>query len=75
MNIGIRRVGIAILVLFIGLVAQLTYLQLVDSKNLADDPHNTRRFLQDLSRPRGEIVSAEGTVLAKSVPSNDDLKY
>jgi len=75
MNGGIRRVGLLILVLFVGLVAQLTYLQLVDSNKLADDPHNTRRFLQDLRRPRGPIVSADGTVLAKSVPSNDPLKY
>ena len=51
MNGGIRRVGTVILVLFVGLVAQLTYLQLVDSNKLADDPHNTRRFLQDLRRP------------------------
>jgi len=75
MNTGIRRVGALVLVLFIGLVAQLTYLQLVDSNKLADDPHNARRFLQDISRPRGPIVSADGVVLAKSVPSPDDLKY
>ena len=56
MNGGIRRVGALILVLFVGLVAQLTYLQVVDSSKLANDPHNTRRFLQDLRRPRGPIV-------------------
>jgi peptidoglycan glycosyltransferase len=75
MNAGIRRVGAVILVLFVGLVAQLTYLQLVDSKKLADDPRNARTFLQFISRPRGPIVSADGFVLAKSVKSNDDLKY
>jgi peptidoglycan glycosyltransferase len=75
MNIGIRRVGIAIMVLFLGLVAQLTYLQVDQSKKLANDPHNVRKFLQDISRPRGEIVTSDGLVLAKSVPSNDDFKY
>ena len=30
MNTGIRRVGLAILVLFIGLAAQLTYLQVIE---------------------------------------------
>ncbi len=75
MNTGIRRVGIVIVLLFIGLVGQLTYLQLADSKKLADDPHNTRKFLQDISRPRGPIVSADGVVLAKSVPVNDEVKY
>src|SRR5439155_16526070 len=75
MNIGIRRVGAAMMILFLGLVVQLTYLQVVHSSKLADDPHNTRRFLRDISRPRGEIVTSEGVVLAKSVPSNDEFKY
>jgi len=75
MNTGIRRVGLAILVLFIGLAAQLTYLQVIDSKKLANDPNNTRKFLRDISRPRGPIVSADGVVLAKSVPVNDQFKY
>ena len=75
MNVGLRRVGIAILVLFIGLVAQLTYLQVVHSSKLADDPHNTRKFLKDISRPRGEIVTSDGVVVAKSVPINDDFKF
>jgi peptidoglycan glycosyltransferase len=74
-NTGIRRVGLAILVLFIGLAAQLTYLQVVDSKKLADDPNNTRKFLRDISRPRGPIVSADGVVLATSVPVQDQFKY
>ena len=75
MNVGIRRVGLVIMVLFIGLVAQLTYLQMVDSKKLADDPHNARKFLADLRQPRGEIVTSDGFVVAKSVPSNDEFRY
>ena len=75
MNVGIRRVGAAIMVLFLGLVAQLTYLQVVHSSKLANDPHNTRKFLRDISRPRGEIVTSDGVVLAKSVPSDDEFKY
>ena len=60
MNTGIRRVGIAIIVLFVGLVAQLTYLQVVDSNKLANDPHNPRKFLADIRRDRGPIVTADG---------------
>jgi len=75
MSTGIRRVGAAMMVLFLGLVVQLTYLQVVHSSKLANDPHNTRRFLRDISRPRGEIVTSDGVVLAKSVPSNDEFKY
>ena len=75
MNIGIRRVGLVIMLLFIGLVAQLTYLQVADSKKLADDPHNARKFLQDLRQPRGEIVTSDGVVVAKSTPTDDEFRY
>jgi peptidoglycan glycosyltransferase len=75
MNIGIKRVGVAIMILFLGLVVQLTYLQVVHSNTLADDPHNARKFLRDISRPRGDIVTADGVVLAKSVPTHDEFKY
>ena len=77
MNRGIRRVGTAVTILILVLVAQLTYLQIVDAKNLADDPLNVRGQLRDVSRPRGEIVTADGEVVAKSVPSTDntDFKY
>ncbi|MDQ1459401.1 MAG: hypothetical protein QOI08_885, partial [Actinomycetota bacterium] len=36
MNDGIRRVGIAVVVLFVGLVAQVTYLQVGRSSQLAN---------------------------------------
>ena len=75
MRPGIRRVGVVMMILFLGLVAQLTYLQVVRASRLADDPHNTRKFLRDISRPRGEIVTSDGFVLAKSVPTNDEFKY
>ena len=38
MNRPIRRVGYAVTVLILLLVAQLTYLQVVDADNLANDP-------------------------------------
>jgi peptidoglycan glycosyltransferase len=75
MKIGIRRVGIAMTILFLGLVAQLTYIQVVSSDRLVADPNNARKFLRDISLPRGEIVTAEGVVLAKSVPTGDEFKY
>jgi peptidoglycan glycosyltransferase len=75
MNTGIRRVGVVVILLFIGLVGQLTYLQLVENQKLADDPNNARKFLQDISRPRGPILSADGHILAESVPVNDVYKY
>ncbi len=74
MNPTIRRVGIGMLVLFVGLIAQLTYLQMVRADSLKNDPNNVRVFLRDYSRPRGLILTADGTILAESQKTNDDLK-
>ncbi len=75
MNRGIRRVGIALAVLILVLVGQLTYLQIVDADNLANDPRNVRAALRDANKPRGEIVSADGEVLARSVRSRDGTEF
>jgi peptidoglycan glycosyltransferase len=75
MNSQIRRVGLTMLVLFIGLVAQLTYLQLVRADDLKNDPNNVRVFLKDYSKPRGFILSREGDILAQSVETDDDLEF
>ncbi len=71
MNRSIRRVGIVVMVLLIGLVAQLSYLQVFHAQALNDNPRNTRRLEARFSKPRGEILSADGQVLARSVPSTD----
>ncbi len=77
MNRAIRRVGIAVVVLMLALIAQLTWLQVIDADHLQNDPRNTRGALRDANRPRGPIVTADGVVLARSVPVNDgtDFKY
>ena len=74
MNRAIGRVGTAVIVLMLLLVGQLTYLQVIDAKQLADDPRNSRTYLKDFTRPRGEIISADGKILAKSVPAPDEYK-
>lgn len=74
MNRAIGRVGTAVIVLLLLLIGQLTYLQVIDAKELADDPRNSRTYLKDFTRPRGEIISADGKVLAKSVPSDDEYE-
>src|SRR4051794_30042970 len=77
MNRGIRRVGIAVTLLLLVLVGQLTYLQIVDASHLDNDPRNLRSTLRDINRARGDIRTADGEVLARSVPSTDgtDFKY
>jgi peptidoglycan glycosyltransferase len=75
MNSGIRRVGAVMMVLFVGLIAQLTYLQIARSTNLADDPRNARGFLRNAQRDRGPIVTADGAIVARSIPADDEYKH
>ena len=74
MNRQIRRVGVALMALFVLLFINLNWLQVVQAKKLANDPRNTRVAVRDFSQARGQVISADGAVLAKSVPSGDAFK-
>jgi peptidoglycan glycosyltransferase len=75
MNHAIRRVGLAVTVLILALVAQLTYLQVVEADRLERDPRNVRAQIRDFSRPRGQIVTADGEIVAQSVKVDDEFEY
>jgi penicillin-binding protein A len=75
MNTGIRHVGVAMIVLFIGLVAQLTYLQVGRNSSLANASGNPRKLFADIRRDRGPIETADGTVVAQSIPTTDEFKH
>ena len=71
MNRQIRRLGIALVVLFLALIVQLNVLQVIKADELANDPRNSRNAERDFGRPRGRIITADGRVLAESVPNPD----
>ncbi|HEX2738285.1 MAG TPA: penicillin-binding transpeptidase domain-containing protein [Acidimicrobiia bacterium] len=75
MNDNVRRVGWAVTALFLLLVGQLTYLQVFHANALEHDPRNVRTQVRDYSRPRGEILTADGEIVARSVPAHDEFKY
>lgn len=66
MNRQIRRLGVAMLVLFGALFLQLNIVQVLRADEYERNPGNTRAVVRDHSRPRGLIVSADGTILARS---------
>lgn len=68
MNRQIRTLGIAMVVLFGALFAQLNYVQVLRADDLANHPGNNRVAVRDFSSPRGEIRTADGVVIARSVP-------
>jgi penicillin-binding protein A len=75
-NRAIRRVGIAVSVLLLVLVGQLTYLQVVDANNLKNNPLNVRRQIDEFNRPRGQILTSDGAIVATSIKTTGgDFKY
>jgi cell division protein FtsW (lipid II flippase)/cell division protein FtsI/penicillin-binding protein 2 len=55
--------------LIAALVANLTYVQVIAAPALAADPRNTRNLEKELRGERGAILTRDGVVLARSVPS------
>ena len=74
MNTQIRRLGVVLLLLFSALFVQLNWLQVIDAHSLNNNPANSRAVVRDFIQPRGVIQTADGTVVAQSVPSNDAFK-
>ncbi len=68
MNKQIRRLAVALLALYLVLFVQLNVLAVGRQKELNADPRNNRQTEHDFNRPRGPILAADGTVLARSVP-------
>lgn len=74
MNRSIQRLGVVMLLLFGAVFVQLNVLQLLKADEYAADPRNTRRIVRDFSEPRGTIQTADGTVLARSKPVDDQFE-
>jgi penicillin-binding protein A len=73
----IRRLGVALMVLFVIAFAQVNYLQVFAADRIADDPANAQRqLIAEYKVDRGSILAADGTtVLAFSRKSPGDLRF
>ena len=74
MNHQIRRLGLVLVLLYLALFVKLNDLQVLRADKLASAPGNNRTVVRDFSRERGVIETADGAVVARSVPSDDDFK-
>jgi len=73
-NRQIRRVGIAVVACFVALFLQLNYLQVVKAASLANDPRNIRAVKRAFADPRGQILTSDGTIVARSQPVDDQFE-
>jgi len=73
-NRPLRRIALALMVLFGLLLGNLNYLQAIESKELNRKPGNSRLLLAQYDRKRGDIVVG-GRPIATSRATQDELKY
>jgi peptidoglycan glycosyltransferase len=73
----IRKLGIALLVLFLIAFAQVNYIQVFAADRIAEDPANAQRqLIAEYRIDRGSILAADGTtVLASSRKSPGALRF
>ena len=75
MSRQIKMLGLVIMVCYVAAFAKLNQIQVLEASNYNDRPENTRAQLRDFNSPRGEIVSADGVVLATSEERRAQLRY
>jgi penicillin-binding protein A len=74
-NRALKRISIAVLVMFLLLLINVNYLQAFETSKLADDPENSRAAYEADQYERGDIVTADGVQIATTTPSNDTYRY
>jgi len=75
MNTPMRKLGLALAVMFLALFVNLNFVQVFQGDKYRNDPDNKRVLLNEYASPRGAIV-ASGTNVAYSIErGGDELKY
>lgn len=73
MDDQIRKLGAALLLCFAALFIRLNWVQIYSAQELAEDPINTRTIVEDFGQQRGDIVTADGVVVATSIETGGQL--
>ena len=68
MNRQLRKLAAGLIVLYLAVFGMLNRTQVYEKRALDTHPNNNRQDIRDFNRPRGQIVTADGVVVAESVP-------
>ena len=72
----IRRLGIALVLLFTIVFGQLAYVQVFAADSIKGNPANfSRQLIAEYNVQRGKIITTDGLVLAESVPAPKGSRY
>ncbi|MFD0658549.1 hypothetical protein [Thermocatellispora tengchongensis] len=66
MNVPLRRVAYACGLMFFALLAALNHVQAFRADGLRADPRDPRLRIERLDRPRGDLLTREGRLIATS---------
>lgn len=75
MSRQIKILGAVVIVCYLAAFVKLNQVQVLDASEYNDRPENTRAQLRDFNRPRGDIVTSDGIVLATSEERRAELRY
>lgn len=75
MNRQIAKLGAGLLVCYLLLFAQVNRLTVFGAERLKDNPANNRAVLRDFDSARGSIATADGVVVARSVPTPEGSRF
>jgi peptidoglycan glycosyltransferase len=71
-NRKIRQLAAALIACYVTLFAALNYWQVSREEQLETQPDNTRQLIRDFDKPRGPIITADGVIVAQSLPAEGD---
>jgi peptidoglycan glycosyltransferase len=74
-NDPLRRLAAFAALLLFGVVANLTWIQVVNADKYNDEPGNTRQLLAEYDRERGPITHARRDAVAISIETDAALRY
>ncbi len=77
MNRSIRQLALGLMVCYVVLFVALNYWQVGQKEQLDAKFDNTRQILREFNRPRGNIITADGVVAARSLPdtTNENVAF
>jgi peptidoglycan glycosyltransferase len=75
MNRRIRQLGVVLLGLYLVLFVQLNRVQFFDAESLIENANNSRGLISEFGRTRGSIVTADGVLVAHSVPYDGSVDF
>lgn len=74
MDSAVKKIGFFLFILYLLLSARLIDIAFINGEKLKNHPANKRQVIASLSKPRGKIISAEGSILAYSKEEKKSYK-